>query len=272
LNPGRAKIMNAFDLSILHFINGFANRSPTFDSWVVFAMLDPLLDGGVFVALFWWAWGQHGKTDSEKRETLLFGLVACLFAVVAARVLAIGLPYRERPLHNPLVHFTIPSALDPQILIHWSSFPSDHATIAFCMAAILWRVSKPLGVVAAIHALVVVSMTRIYCGVHYPTDVIAGALLGTGIAYLSMLPGLKAAVVHPISNWVNKHAASFYAFVFLWTFEMADMFDSVRGFVSKLAIVKLVRTMAHPNAGLFIPMVHGLSARVLSIIMWHRIF
>lgn len=64
------------------------------------------------------------------------------------------------------------------------SFPSNHASNSFAFAAALWpflrraRLSWLLFAVAA-----VIGFSRIYVGVHYPSDVIAGSLLGIGAAY-----------------------------------------------------------------------------------------
>lgn len=60
------------------------------------------------------------------------------------------------------------------------SFPSGHATIAFAMAVVVSRYEPRLrwvwyGLAA------VISFTRVYLGVHYPSDVVAGVLLGWGI-------------------------------------------------------------------------------------------
>ena len=61
------------------------------------------------------------------------------------------------------------------------SFPSGHATVAFACATVLAlavpRLAVPLYVLAA-----VVAFSRVYVGVHYPFDVLAGALLGYALA------------------------------------------------------------------------------------------
>ena len=62
------------------------------------------------------------------------------------------------------------------------SFPSGHATSAFMAAFILsscfrkWLLFFGLAVLA--------SLSRVYLGVHYPSDILAGAVLGTLIGYL----------------------------------------------------------------------------------------
>jgi undecaprenyl-diphosphatase len=61
------------------------------------------------------------------------------------------------------------------------SFPSGHATVSFACATTLAlsvpRLSIPLYTLA-----VLISFSRVYVGVHYPLDVLAGAILGIAIA------------------------------------------------------------------------------------------
>jgi undecaprenyl-diphosphatase len=57
------------------------------------------------------------------------------------------------------------------------SFASDHAVMAGGVAVGLWLVSRRLGVVAAV-AAVLMAFARVYVGAHFPVDVAAGLLLG----------------------------------------------------------------------------------------------
>lgn len=71
-------------------------------------------------------------------------------------------------LKNPLV----------TVAPHDSSFPSGHATSAFLLATLIYSFNKKLGMVFYCGAILV-SLGRVLALVHYPLDVIAGAILGT---------------------------------------------------------------------------------------------
>ena len=73
------------------------------------------------------------------------------------------------------------------------SFPSAHASTSFAGARAYSRVGLPW---APLYALALaLSASRVYLGVHYPSDAIAGALLGTAVAH-GLAPAETRAGVH----------------------------------------------------------------------------
>ncbi|MFF9815377.1 phosphatase PAP2 family protein [Streptomyces sp. NPDC014006] len=66
------------------------------------------------------------------------------------------------------------------------SFPSNHAAIAAAAAVALWLVSRRLGALACL-AAVAMAASRVWVGVHYPHDVLAGLVVGGLVALASIL-------------------------------------------------------------------------------------
>lgn len=66
------------------------------------------------------------------------------------------------------------------------SFPSGHTTNSLACAWVLFRRAPKKWGVAALVLAILISLSRLYVGVHYPTDVLAGAVIGIGSACLSL--------------------------------------------------------------------------------------
>lgn len=66
------------------------------------------------------------------------------------------------------------------------SFPSGHTTAAFAMLT-PWMNMEPMLIPALLPIAIGVALSRIYFGLHFPSDTVAGALLGTGTALLAAI-------------------------------------------------------------------------------------
>jgi undecaprenyl-diphosphatase len=138
-----------------------------------------------------------GLIDNNKM-TLKKGLYLAESAA-AATFITYGMKYsfkRSRP-YMKIPELAASSANSP-------SFPSGHTSVAFASATSLylaypkWYVAVPAFTYAA-----AVGYSRMYLGVHYPSDVLAGAVIGAGSAWL----------MHKANKWLFKKrqntAASF---------------------------------------------------------------
>jgi len=104
-------------------------------------------------------------------------LVAAAYALNTAIKFTVRRPRPELPGLEPLT-----------ATVSGLSFPSAHATTSFAAA----RAYGALVPAAPLYAVaVLVALSRIYLGVHYPSDILAGALLGTALALLAEGAGVS---------------------------------------------------------------------------------
>ena len=101
----------------------------------------------------------------RRRWTRATGCVGAAYLVSTSIKLAIG---RKRPVVEDLPHLmATPTGL---------SFPSSHSTSSFAAARAYGRLLPPGPLYVAAGAM---AFSRMYLGVHYPSDIAAGAALGT---------------------------------------------------------------------------------------------
>jgi undecaprenyl-diphosphatase len=111
------------------------------------------------------------------RRPAVVAVIATPMALAVTAVLGALLP-RTRPFaaHDG-IHRFIAHAADP-------GFPSDHAAASFAIATAIFISSRRLGA-ALLAAAVLLAVSRVAAGVHWPTDVIAGGAVGAGAAIVA---------------------------------------------------------------------------------------
>jgi membrane-associated phospholipid phosphatase len=93
-----------------------------------------------------------------------------------------------------------PHGYDPLVpLPHSSSFPSGHATMSFACATILASL-EPRAAPAFFTLAAAIAYSRLYLGVHWPLDVLAGAALGVAIALLLLAVDRRRSGARPRSG------------------------------------------------------------------------
>ncbi|TDE28312.1 MULTISPECIES: phosphatase PAP2 family protein [Flavobacterium] len=171
------------DINILRDINVDRNKNldPTFklvtNSAVPFSIATPIIVYSV---------GLIKKDSSIKKQAIFIGETFLVNAFITTALK--HTMKRDRPFE------TYPD-IDQATSAVESSFPSGHTSLAFATATSLsiaypkWYVIAPSFVWAG-----AVGYSRMHLGVHYSSDVFAGAIIGSGSAYLS----------YKVNKWINK--------------------------------------------------------------------
>lgn len=109
----------------------------------------------------------------KTRKAGITALLALAVGFVCTNLILKHLVSRPRPWLEVAGLLPLVQEGDP------NSFPSGHTTAAFAFACALWRAAPRAWMKwAALAAAVLMGFSRLYVGVHYPSDVLGGVLIG----------------------------------------------------------------------------------------------
>jgi undecaprenyl-diphosphatase len=169
------------DASIFSFINGIAGKIPVIDEFFKGISNDYF---SIIVACLVFIWLWLATRNAMQRDKNQRAVIAAAISIGFANVLVAlcghfyygPRPFNELPGGSVNLLFYKPTD---------SSFPSNFAAVIFAMATPVFMKNKRLGSSLLVLALLS-SFGRIYIGIHYPLDVVAGAILGILAGFLSL--------------------------------------------------------------------------------------
>ncbi|MET8701796.1 phosphatase PAP2 family protein [Kitasatospora sp. NPDC004723] len=165
---------SGIDGGLYRRVVGWADAAPHWFNQLVEVW--SLVGLGLFALLMLAAWWRaRGSAAAVQARVLASPLIVVVAYAVNSGFK--GLVEEVRPcdqLHVRNTLETCPGAGD------WS-FPSNHTVIAVAAAVALWFADRRIGAVAAV-AAVLMGASRVWVGVHYPHDVLVGALVGLLVA------------------------------------------------------------------------------------------
>ncbi len=187
----------SLDLAILHFFN-VTVQHPWLDkfwlivtqlhklSWFIYVIF-PLIVAGLFFKFRMQAF----------KPLIMVGLAVGIADTLSYRVIK-SLVHRDRPFQNEAIASSVRLVGDA----HGPSFPSNHTANCFAGASILGFYFRRRRHLFYNFALVV-GLSRIALGGHFPSDVLAGAVLGLWVGWL-----LRVSVLNHV-RWLSLSPHSF---------------------------------------------------------------
>lgn len=199
-----------FNYMLFQDVNSQAGQHPWFDALMIFCANFLIFCWPLLLLIVWGiplAWRNRPLQQHQiemlqaRRAAVLWIGIACLLAYII-NLLIEQFVFEPRPFVSHKVHLLISHAAD-------SSFPSDHTAWSFAVVGMLlfafmpiaisaWREQSGIGqkkelgllrmpLLLLVVALVIacsIGLARVYVGIHYPDDVIGGAIDGLAAAYL----------------------------------------------------------------------------------------
>lgn len=163
--------MNSFDERFFQAIFQFANKIFFLDTVGIFladGVLYILIVLAVFFVLLQRTW-----------RAKIFLLLELFLACLLARGLVVEFIRFFYPKLRPFEFY----GFEPLVSASGNAFPSGHATALFSIAMVIFLFNRRWGGWFLVLATIS-SMARVFVGVHWPFDILGGAILGVGAAFL----------------------------------------------------------------------------------------
>ncbi|MEK7079995.1 MAG: phosphatase PAP2 family protein [Patescibacteria group bacterium] len=162
------------DLSLFTILHSLAGKTAAGDAIITFfATYLPFLMVGYFI---WYVLQNRTSTRWSKLVLLL----SAGFATLLSRGILTNVIRDLVPRDRPFLALDVPSIF----IINEPSFPSGHAAFFFAFSAIVFAYNKRLGIIFFVLSTLV-CVARVIAGVHYPSDILIGALVGVVSGYLT---------------------------------------------------------------------------------------
>ncbi len=184
------------EADIVIWLNQWVGRSAALDALGRLIVSDYFVPVVLSLCLLgFWFTGDDNSTRSTNQKAVLRAMIALGLANLA--VLTINAHYF---LARPFVDYPLDISLFYAPTD--SSFPANPTALSFAMASGLWAANRKMGWlmygVAAMWGL-----SRVFAGVFYPLDIIAGALIGMTVSYLV---GVVLRLIEPLPTMVLRVA------------------------------------------------------------------
>ncbi len=177
--------MMDFDLNLLRWFNSLAGINEEIDTLII------------FLAIFLWYWMMAGvlafaavSLYPKFRDKLRKNIELLVIATVSAFLARFAVTELIRFLYNRARPFEIFWQENNfiQLVDHAAggSFPSGHASLAFAVAAAVYFYYPKTSILFFVAALLI-GFGRVAAGVHWPSDILGGAMVGVGTAWLFRL-------------------------------------------------------------------------------------
>jgi len=157
-------------------VRHFANSTTWLHGFMEFMAKYGIVFLAIALLVGWWI----GRQENSPRKVAIavWSALAAIVALVLVQPIADAAREQRPFVNHPEVHKLIAHSAD-------FGFPSDHATGAGAIAAGLLFLSWRLGLVTTVIAFLI-AFSRVYVGVHFPQDVLAGLALGAAVAVIGI--------------------------------------------------------------------------------------
>jgi membrane-associated phospholipid phosphatase len=203
-------------------------------SWVLDRMAVQLVSSLFFrsipaVAILAGYWAAAGASEQGRasRRQVTGGFLAAGLALLLSRLVQ-NLIDTPRPINDAVLGPLFRGPFGHIIAEDYHSFPSDHAAMLLPLVCAVAALQPWVGAATGL-LLVVGLMARVYTGHHYPSDILAGALIAGSVVWIERRrPELANWILDLVDRGRRRWPVAVAAVLFVVAFLFAAMFEPVR--------------------------------------------
>jgi undecaprenyl-diphosphatase len=213
----------SIDQEITIFLNGFVGKSHPLGA-IIAQLLTATSFGNAMLpmAIITGLWFSRGYQTT--RDRMILGACASLGMTALSRSLELLVRIQPRPYLAMDLNLAPGFQLDVSRL---SSFPSDHATLVFGLCAVIFLRHKGLGI-ASFAWMMVICAAGVALGLHWPSDIVAGLVLGVVAVVLSQRLRYPEWAWKWVWDFEELHSGPFYGLMLLGAYETATFFGDIQ--------------------------------------------
>lgn len=182
--------VSQMNIDVFRMINNLGNQYSFLDPIAIFFAEYMLYILALGMVIYWFT------RTKQNRMMIIQAVIAFIFAEIVGKISGLFYSHHQPFADLPNVNQLIDHAID-------NSFPSDHTILFFSICFSIWFMRKKEGWLWLVIACFV-GIFRIMVGVHYPVDIIFGALFGTTSAILSYWISPKLTFLESLLNVYEK--------------------------------------------------------------------
>ena len=180
------------DITLLYFLNSIAGIYAPVDMLIIFLAS---YSQYVMIAVFFIFLYGAAYLRKQKWNILITVLISSIIARFGITELIRFLYHRPRPF--------VGHQLYQLILTNEWSFPSGHSAFFFAMAMAIYCYNKKWGIYFFVTAFLM-NISRVIAGIHYPSDIAGGMIIGVIVAYIVFTITEKKKIYNHKSPFVEK--------------------------------------------------------------------
>ena len=224
------------DLYLLQKLNGLvALKGP----WYFISNAlgeNPLIRGVPIFMCLLYVW--FSKKDIQHKSKIILGIFGVCLAVLISIYSQSNLSVHIRPLLDNSINIANPNEwstkyFDKRIY----SFPSDTATAYCALSFIVFLRNTRLGVICLLWSILVAGATRIALGMHYPSDILGGLILGSAVVLICSTNNFSQNFVENLLEKYDPQFIKINILLFLFCAEAYTLFQGllpIYHFISKI--------------------------------------